>query len=212
MRRMSFFATRKPKEKVGLDELRDQWRRRAEPYRDDLDKLQAVARERGEQPIETDPSTARRAALFGIRQSETREAVNNIGRLYRTALASHVGEVRFADVRPLFDTQEAGRKLFVTVRQTGDQPLPRGRTSRRTAKLELAMYEHISLAMRDASPDATAERLTEVAAAQGLTSDQNAALVAPGCGPHRAVGGPGARRAGKATPARPLARAPRDAH
>src|SRR3546814_2608955 len=88
MRRMSFCATRKPKEKVGLDELRDQWRRRAEPYRDDLDKLQAVARERGEQTIETDPSTARRAALFGIRQSETREAVNNRSEEHTSELQS----------------------------------------------------------------------------------------------------------------------------
>jgi len=212
MRRVSFFATRKAKEKVGLDELRDQWRMRAEPYRDDLDKLQAAARERGERTIETDPRVARRAALFGIRQSETREAVNNIGRLYRTALASHVGEVRFNDVRPLFDTQEANRKLFVTVRQTGDQPLPRGRTSRRTAKLELALSEHISLAMRDVSPAASRERLSEVAAGQGLTSEQTAALVAIGSGTSRTVGVHGAGGVGKSTLVRALVDATRDNH
>lgn len=212
MRRVSFFETRRPKEKVGLDELQERWSKRAEPYREDLDKLQAAARERGEQTIETDPRVARRAALFGIRQSETREAVNNVGRLYRVALASHVGEVRFGDVRPLFETQEAGRKLFVTVRQTGDQPLPRGRTSRRTAKLELALSEHISLAMRDASPAATAERLGEVAAAQGLNSEQTAALIAIGSGTNRAVGVHGAGGVGKSTLVRALVEATRDDH
>lgn len=212
MRRVSFFETRKAKEKVGLDELQERWSKRAEPYREDLDRLQATARERGERTIETDPRVARRAALFGIRQSETREAVNNIGRLYRTALASHVGEVRFGDVRPLFETQEANRKLFVTVRQTGDQPLPRGRTSRRTAKIELSMSEYISLAMRDAALAATAERLAEVAAAHGLTADQTAALVAIGSGTDRAVGVHGAGGVGKSTLVRALAEATRDDH
>ena len=214
MRRVSFFATRKPKEKVGLDDLRDQWRARAEPYREDLDKLQATARERGERTIETDPRVARRAALFGIRQSETREAVNNIGRLYRTALASHVGEVRFGDVRPLFATHEAKGKLFVTMRPTGDQLLPRGRTSRRTAKLELALSEHLSLAMRDVSvsPAATAERLAEVAAAQGLNAEQTTALIAIGSGTNRAVGVHGAGGVGKSTLVRALVEAARDDH
>ncbi|EQB04048.1 MULTISPECIES: MobF family relaxase [Sphingobium] len=212
MRRVSFFATRKPKERVGLDELHGQWQARAEPYREDLDKLLAAARERGEQTIETDPRVARRAALFGIRQSETREAVNNIGRLYRTALASHVGEVRFGDMRPLFETQEAKGKLFVTVRQTGDQPLPRGRTSRRTAKLELALSEHISLAMRDAAPAASRERLAEVAAAQGLNAEQTTALIAIGSGTNRAVGVHGAGGVGKSTLVRALVEATSDDH
>ena len=212
MRRVSFFATRKAKEKVGLEELRDQWRARAEPYREELDQLQSAARQRGERTIETDPGVARRAALFGIRQSETREAVNNIGRLYRTALASHVGEVRFGDVRPLFDVQESNRKLLVTVRQTGDQPLPRGRTSRRTAKLELALSEHLSLAMGDASPAASRERLSEVAMAQGLTSDQTAALIAIGSSTNRAVGVHGVGGAGKSTLVRALVEATSDDH
>lgn len=212
MRRISFFATRKAKEKVGLDDLQSRWQAQAQPYREELDKLQATARERGERTIETDPRVARRAALFGIRQNETREAVNNIERFYRTALASHVGEVRFSDVRPLFETQEAKGKLFVTVRQTGDQPLPRGRTSRRTAKLELALSEHLSLAMRDVSPAATAERLAEVAAAQGLNTEQTAALIAIGSGNDRAVGVHGAGGVGKSTLVRALVEATRDDH
>jgi conjugative relaxase-like TrwC/TraI family protein len=212
MRRVSFFATRKPKEKVGLDDLHAQWRARAEPYREDLDKLQAAARERGGRTIETDPRVARRAALFGIRQSETREAVNNIGRLYRVALASHVGEVRLGDVRPLFETQEAKGKLLVTVRQTGDQSRRHGRTSRRTAKLELALSEHISLAMRDASPAASRERLADVAAAQGLNAEQTTALIAIGSSNNRAVGVHGAGGVGKSTLVRALVEATRDDH
>jgi conjugative relaxase-like TrwC/TraI family protein len=212
MRRVSFFATRKAKEKVGLEELQAQWNKRAEPYREDLDKLQAAARERGERTIVVDPHVAGRAALFGIRQSETREAVNNIERLIRTALASHVGEVRLGDVRPLFETHEAKGKLFATIRQTGDQPLPRGRTSRRTAKLELALSEHISLAMRDVSPAASRERLAEVAVAQGLNAEQTAALIAIGSGNDRAVGVHGAGGVGKSTLVRALVEATRDDH
>src|SRR3546814_14462997 len=66
--------------------------------------------------------------------------------------------------------------------------------------------------MRDASPAATAERLTEVAAAQGLTSDQIAALVAIGSGTNRAVGVHGAGGVGKSTLVRALAEATRDDH
>ena len=209
-RRISFFATRKAKETIGLDDLREQWRVRAEPYREDLDRLQAAAQERGERTIETDPRVARRAALFGIRQNETREAVNNIGRLYRTALASHVGEVRLGDVRPLYDAQENKGKLLVTVRQTGDQPLPRGRTSRRTAKLELALSEHLSLAMGDAKPVATRERLEEAATAARLKPEQAAALIAIGSGTNRAVGVHGVGGAGKSTLVAALVDATRD--
>ena len=211
-RRVSFFATRRAKEKIGLDDLREEWRARAEPYREDLDRILAAARERGERTIETDPRVARRATLFGIRQSETREAVNNIGRLYRTALASHVGEVRLADVRPLFDAQEEARKLLHTVRQTGDQPLPRGRTSRRTAKLELALSEHLSLAMGDAAPAATREQLAEAASDNGLTKAQAAALEAIGTSTNRLVAVHGVGGAGKSTLVRALVEATRSDH
>lgn len=209
-RRISFFETRKAKEKIGLEDLQERWNKRAEPWREDLDKLLAAVAERGERTIETDPGVARRAALFGIRQSETREAVNNIGRLYRTALASHVGEVRFGDVRPIFDAQEADRKLLRTVRQTGDQPLPRGRSSRRTAKLELALSEHLSLAMGDASPVASSERLAEAAVAAGLTQEQARALEGIGTGNNRLVAIHGVAGAGKSTLVGALVDATRD--
>ncbi|MDF0545437.1 MobF family relaxase [Sphingobium sp. H39-3-25] len=212
MRRVSFFATRKAKEKIGLEELRTQWRSRAEPYREPLDQVLADAEARSERTIAINPNVARRATLFGIRQSETREAVNNIGRLYRTALASHVGEVRFGDIRPLFEAQEESHKLLKTVRQTGDQPLPRGRTSRRTAKLELALSEHLSLAMGDVSPAATRERLAEAASAIGLTRAQTEALEAIGTGRNRLVAVHGVGGAGKSTLVRGLVEATRSDH
>lgn len=211
-RTISFFETRKAKEKIGLEDLHAQWRKRAEPYREPLDKLMAAAGERGERTIEVDPHVARRATLFGIRQNETREAVNNVGRLYRTALASHVGEVRLEDVRPIFNDQESRRKLLHTVRQTGDQALPRGRTSRRTAKLELALSEHLSLAMGDASPVATRERLAEAARASGLSKEQAIALQAIGTGINRAVGVHGGGGSGKSTLVRALVEATRHDH
>src|SRR3546814_12034804 len=74
----------------------------------------SAADARGEKHLDADPATARRAALFGLRQSETREAVNNLGRLIRTGLASHVGDVRLRDVRPLFEEHEARLKLLKT--------------------------------------------------------------------------------------------------
>ncbi|NLS25090.1 ATP-dependent RecD-like DNA helicase [Sphingomonas sp. S2M10] len=211
-RRISFFETRKAKEKIGLEELRARWRTRAEPYHEPLDQVLADAEARGERTIAINPNVARRATLFGIRQSETREAVNNVGRLYRTALASHVGEVRFGDIRPLFEAQEESHKLLKTVRQTGDQPLPRGRTSRRTAKLELALSEHLSLAMGDVSPAATRERLAEAASAIGLTRAQTEALEAIGTGRNRLVAVHGVGGAGKSTLVRGLVEATRSDH
>ena len=41
-RRISFFETRKAKEKIGLEDLQERWNKRAEPWREDLDKLLAA--------------------------------------------------------------------------------------------------------------------------------------------------------------------------
>lgn len=158
-RRQSFYQTRGPKVTATLDELHSQWAARAKPYEADLARLTTQVEERGTSIIEVDRRTAGRASLFGLRQAETREAVNNLGRMYRLALASHVGEVRLADVRPLLAEHEAKRKLLVTRAPTGDQILTRGRTSRRSARQEMALSQHLALALDDARPIATADRL-----------------------------------------------------
>src|SRR3546814_1374887 len=109
-----FFATRPPKQKVDLDTLHAQWAERSKAHIPALEAVRAAADARGEKHLDADPATARRAALFGLRQSETREADNNLGRLIRTGLASHVGDVRLRDVRPLFEEHEARLKLLKT--------------------------------------------------------------------------------------------------
>ncbi|WP_333837408.1 MobF family relaxase [Novosphingobium sp.] len=198
-RAKSFYATRRAKEKVGLDDLQDRWTVRARPWQAEIDRVSEQAREKGEQTILPDPRTAARAVLFGIRQTETHEAVNNLGRYYRTALASHVGEVRLGEVRPLIAEQEARIKLLRTIRQTGDQTLLKGRTSLRTVRLELALSEHLSLAMGDAAPAATPERLAEAARAAGLTEAQSTALNGIALGTDRLVGIQGVAGSGKST-------------
>lgn len=198
-RAKSFYATRRAKEKVGLDDLHARWTDRARPWQAEIDRVSEQVREKGEQSIIPDPRTAARAVLFGIRQTETHEAVNNLGRYYRTALASHVGEVRLGEVRPLVAEQEARIKLLRTIRQTGDQTLLKGRTSLRTVRLELALSEHLSLAMGDAAPAATPERLVEAARAAGLTEAQSAALNGIALGTDRLVAIQGVAGSGKST-------------
>lgn len=198
-RRISFYQTRGPKEKVGLDELHAQWSMRSDEHRPALDAVRAAADRTGERAILPAPATAARAMLFGLRQEEGREAVNNLGRLFARALASHVGEVRLADVRPLAEAHEAQRKLLATRVQTGDELHTRGRTSRRTARLELALSDHLALALDDAAPLASADRLKEVSAAAGLNAAQDAALLHIGTSRDRVVGIHGVAGAGKST-------------
>ncbi|WP_298673186.1 MobF family relaxase [uncultured Sphingomonas sp.] len=208
----SFYATRRAKAKVGLEDLHQQWATRAGSH---IETLKSVAREaeRAEgAPREVDPRAPARAAAFGIRQVETREAVNNVGRIYRTALASHVGEVRFDDVRPLIAAQEAAFKLLRTHRQTGDELLIRGRTSLRSVRRELALSEHLSLAMGDVRPAATPEKLDEAAKAVGLTRDQTRALHAIAAGTDRVVGIQGVAGAGKSTLVKAMVLAVRSDH
>jgi len=105
-RRQSFYATRGAKVKIGIDELLIQWRGRLGPHEKPLEVVREGADHVGEHPVPVDRADAARAALFGIRQSEGKEAVNALGRLFTTGLASHVGEVRFQDLRPLIEAHE----------------------------------------------------------------------------------------------------------
>ncbi|WP_447953976.1 MobF family relaxase [Sphingopyxis chilensis] len=196
-RRASFYQTRGAKTKIGLEELRGQWTERARAYADEIAKVQAKAAERDGQGAEADPFTASRAALFGIRQAETREAVTNLGTLYRHALASHVGEVRFSDIRPLIAGHEERRKLLVTRAETGDQTLTRGRTSRRSARLERALVGQLALALDDARPIASSDRLLAVLEDAGLTPAQERALASLGLSRDRVTGLHGVAGAGK---------------
>src|SRR3546814_6332255 len=77
----------------------------------------------------------------------------------RTGLSSHVGDVRLRYVRPLFEEHEARLKLLKTRELTGDQILTRGRTSRRAARLEIALSTHISLSLGDGVPLALPEQV-----------------------------------------------------
>jgi conjugative relaxase-like TrwC/TraI family protein len=198
-RRESFYATRPPKAKAGLDTLREQWAERSRSHADKLAELRAAADLRGESVLDALPSVASRATLFGIRQAETREAVNNLGQMMRLGLASHVGEVRLSDIRPRLDEHEARRKLLSTHAPTGDQIHMRGRTTRRTARLELALAQHLALALDDARPIASADRLLPVLEGAGLTPGQEQALVHIATTRDRVTAVHGVAGAGKST-------------
>lgn len=198
-RRKSFYETRPPKQKVGVDELRDRWAAASEKHRDAMLEVRAEADQTGDRNLAPDPQLSARAMLFGIRQAETREAVNNLGRMFRLALASHVGEVRLSDVRPLVEEHEKRFKLLATPHQTGDAVHTRGRTTRRTARLELALSEHLSLSFGDASPISTPERIRAVLAEPRLNPAQEAALLHIGTTSDRLVGVHGVAGAGKST-------------
>jgi conjugative relaxase-like TrwC/TraI family protein len=196
-RRRSFYETRGPKEKMSLQGLRDQWTERLGIHRPAIEAVRADGGREPDVSAAVDPRTAARAMLFGLREGEEREAVNNLGRLLRLAMASHVGEVRLADVRPHALAHEAQRKLLETRNPTGDETHVRGRTSRRTARLELALSDHLALALNDAAPIATAGKLRDVARDAGLNSAQEAALLHLGTSDHRVIGVHGVAGSGK---------------
>ena len=198
-RRRSFYHTRGPKERISREDLSGQWHRRSGQHREAIDKIAEGASSREERSLAPAPAAAARAMLFGVRQSEGREAVNNLGGLIRTALASHVGEVRLGDVRPLVEEHEAQRKLLETRHQTGDQIHTRGRTTRRSARLEIALADHLALALGDAAPVASPERLEAASREIGLNEAQNAALLHIGTTTDRVVGVHGVAGAGKST-------------
>lgn len=197
-RRQSFYATRGPKLKATLEELHGLWVGKSAPYREVIDALHGAARERT-RPYDCEPATAARAMLFGLRQSEGREAVNNLGQLFRTALASHVGEVRLDDIRPLAEAHQEQAKLLQARHATGDLILTRGRTSRRSARLELALSDHLALALGDARPIAPPDRLAALSLQAGLNLAQEAALLHIGTTTDRVVGVHGVAGAGKST-------------
>ncbi|PXA84804.1 DNA relaxase [Nostoc sp. 3335mG] len=198
-RRQSFYETRGPKAKATLDELRTRWTGRAKPHEEALDRIGDRVAEKGEQAILVEPALGARATLFGVRQSEVTEAVNDYGRMLRVALASHVGEVRSSDVRPRLDEHEARRKLLSTRGQTGDAILTRGRTTRQTARRELALTEHIALAANDARPIASSDRLLAVLPDAGLSPGQERALAKIATSRDRITGILGVAGAGKST-------------
>jgi conjugative relaxase-like TrwC/TraI family protein len=205
-RRRSFYQTRRSKEKLDLDALQERWQNRTRSYRPTLDAAREGARNR-EAEIETDPATARRAMLFGIRQAEGREAVNNLGQMLRLGLASHVGDVRLGDIRPLVAEHEQRAKLLAVRAPTGDRTLTRGRTTRRSARLEMALSQHLALAIDDARPIASADRLLPVLERAGLTPAQEQALVQVATSRDRVMGIHGVAGAGKSTLVRALAAA-----
>jgi conjugative relaxase-like TrwC/TraI family protein len=198
-RRISFYETRGPKEKASVDTLRETWLGRLGDHREAVETVRSDALARGERTVAPEPATSARAMLFGIRQEEGREAVNNLGHLLGRALASHVGEVRLSDVRPLAQTHEAARKLLETRHETGDNILTRGRATRRSARLEIALSDHLALAISDAPLIAQPDRLREIASAAGLTSAQETALLHLGTSDNRIVGLHGVAGAGKST-------------
>lgn len=198
-RREAFYATRPPKVKVGLETLHQRWADRSRAHSDALTNVRAEADQRGEREIHVEPPVAARATLFGIRQAENREAVNNFGKMLRLSLASHVGEVRLQDVRPRLEVQEQRRKLLSTQVQTGDQMLTRGRTTRRTARLEQALSQHLALALDDSRLIASADRLVPVLERSGLTPPQEQALVHVATSRDRVTAIHGVAGAGKST-------------
>lgn len=175
--RASFYATRKAKVKIGKDELVAQWYQRTGRRLDPVRAIAAAAleREQGHQP--PTQREASRAALFGLRQLETSEAVNNLGDILRTGLAAHVGEMRLEDIRPRIESHELVRKLLSTHEQTGDRILTRGRTSRKSWRLELSLTQHIALGLNDARPIASSDRLLTVLEEASLNQQQQNALV-----------------------------------
>lgn len=198
-RQQAFYVTRGPKQKVSLDDLHLKWDGRLGQHAEAVHDTKATAEKIGERKLDVEPQTAARAMLFGIRQSEGKEAVNNLGRLLQTALASHVGEVRLSDVRPVAEEHQARAKLLETRHRTGDEIHTRGRTTRKTARLELALSDHLALAINDARPLATVEALRDAGIASDLKPEQRTALLHVGTSYDRVVAVQGVAGSGKST-------------
>ncbi|HEX7854747.1 MAG TPA: MobF family relaxase [Sphingobium sp.] len=203
-RRESFYATRPKKEKTDLGTLHERWEARSRPHAETLAKLRDGADREGIERHAADPALGARAALFGIWQAETSEAVNNLGHILRHGLAAFVGEVRLGDVRPPLESHEARRKLLATHEQTGDAILTRGRTTRKTARIEQLLTRHILAGLDDARPIASADRLLPVLERAGLTAEQEQALVQVATSRDRLNAIQGVAGSGKSTLARVL--------
>lgn len=198
-RQKSFYATRGPKQKVSLEALHRRWDGRLGQHAEKVKDIRARAEKIGDRSIDVEPQTAARAMLFGLRQSEGKEAVNNLGLLLQTALASHVGEVRLSDIRPVAEGHQARAKLLETRHRTGDEIHNRGRTSRKTARLEMALSDHLALALGDSSPLATIDTLRDAGVRHNLTPEQRTALIHLGRSEDRIIGVHGVAGSGKST-------------
>jgi conjugative relaxase-like TrwC/TraI family protein len=198
-RRRSFYATRRAKEKTSLEELTDSWTVRAKPHLAALEDTRARAATAVSLELQDAGISAAHAMLYGIRQAETGEAVNNLGRMLRLALASHVGEVRLSNIRPLADQHEAKAKLLATREPTGDHTHTRGRTTRRTARLELALAQHLALGIDDIRPIAGTDRLLAALERLNLTPAQEMAVAEIATSSNRITGIRGVAGAGKST-------------
>jgi conjugative relaxase-like TrwC/TraI family protein len=198
-RQQSFYATRGAKQKASLEELHQRWEGRLGQHAEAVKETKAAAEQAGEHELVVEPQMAARAMLFGIRQSEGKEAVNNLGRLLQTALASHVGEVRLSDVRPVAQEHQKRAKLLETRHLTGDEIHTRGRTTRKSARLELALSDHLALGLNDARPLATVEALRDAGIARDLKPEQRTALLHIGTTSHRISAVHGVAGSGKST-------------
>ena len=205
--RASFYATRKAKVKIGKEDLTAQWHQRAGGRLETLQKIADVAQERDGGHLPPTDREASRAALFGLRQLESAEAVNNLGNILRTGLAAHVGEVRLDDIRPRIEKHELAHKLLSTHEPTGDSILTRGRTSRKSWRLELALTQHIALGLDDGRPIASSDRLLAVLEGTSLNKEQQRALVETALTRDRVTAIHGVAGSGKSTLVRILGEA-----
>lgn len=197
--RASFYATRKAKVKIGKEDLTAQWHQRTGGRLETLHKIADVARERDGGHLPPTERAASRAALFGLRQLESAEAVNNLGDILRTGLAAHVGEVRLDDIRPRIEKHELAHKLLSTYEPTGDSILTRGRTSRKSWRLELALTQHIALGLNDGRQIASSDRLLAVLEGTSLNKEQQRALVETAVTRDRVTAVHGVAGSGKST-------------
>ncbi|GAA0332740.1 hypothetical protein GCM10009087_48700 [Sphingomonas oligophenolica] len=88
--------------------------------------------------------------------------------------------------------------------------LTRGRTTRRTARLKIALSEHLSPALNDARPVATVDRLRAVLATAALNAAQEKTLYHIGRSTDRVLGVHGVAGAGKSMLVRSLVAAAED--
>ncbi|SEJ91567.1 conjugative relaxase domain-containing protein, TrwC/TraI family [Sphingobium sp. AP50] len=200
----SFYQTRKAKQKTSVEGLQERWDKEAGPILDMLHDVKAAADLDGVIDHEGSRAVAGRAALFGIRNMETREAVNSRGQLIRSGLAVHVGEVSLRDVLPFVKEHEEREKLLATRTQTGDAILTRGRTSRATARLEITLSKHLAMALDDTRPLASTDRLLSVLEGEALSSQQERALAMLATSRDRLIGIHGVAGSGKSTLVRAL--------